>query len=161
MNKPSQIRTVLTNAVLHLKQNPDTLHVFIENGNLFATGVNENLSFEYQYDCVVTVTDFAAHPDLLMVPLLAWAIEHQPELLHNPDKRAGGITFKAELVSHSSCDIEIKLKLTERVKVESTGNGMTATHLPEPKIDTGITWQLYINQELVEWPPTSISLYQD
>ncbi|MGK4474145.1 phage tail protein [Aeromonas molluscorum] len=30
------------------------------------------------------IIDFAGHPDQLVVPLLAWLRQHQPELMTNP-----------------------------------------------------------------------------
>ena len=45
MEKPKQIREVLTRCVPHLKTNPDKLHIFIAPGNVESTGAR-SLSFE-------------------------------------------------------------------------------------------------------------------
>ncbi|MGI2124462.1 phage tail protein [Shewanella baltica] len=156
MNKPAQLRELLSSHVPHLQQNPDCLHVFIENGNIIATGAGQNLSFEYQFNCVLIVTDYAAHADTLIVPILGWLASQQPELLFNPDKRETGFKFKAEIINHTTADIEIVLALTERVKVvRGEGMQLEVTHLPEPVFnDEAIDWTLYTNGIEVPWPPT-------
>jgi hypothetical protein len=73
MEKPKQIREVLTSCVPHLKTNPDKLHIFIAPGNVESTGAS-SLSFEWQYPLTIGVEDFAGHPDQIMVPLLAWLL---------------------------------------------------------------------------------------
>jgi len=152
VNKPNQIRDLLINALPFLGRNPDRLQVYIDQGNLAATTVKENLSFEYQYKCIVLVTDYADHSDTIMVPLLAWLYRNQHELLANPDKRKTGIQFRAELLNNNTADIEITLELTERVKVTQTDEGMKVEHLPEPEINpyAEFEWELFIQGEQVE-----------
>ncbi len=157
MNKPAALRELLSQQVPHLRQNPDCLHIFIENGNIVATGAGQNLSFEYQFNCVLIVTDYADHADTVIVPILGWLYGNQPELLFNPDKREKGFKFKVDLLSHSTADIEITLELTERVKVVLNDNGqLEVTHLPEPIFDdeTSIDWTLYTSGIEVPWPAT-------
>lgn len=152
MDKPNQIREVLTNALPFLNRNPDRLQVYIDQGNLAATTVKGNLSFEYQYKCIVLVTDYADHSDTIMVPLLAWVYRNQHELMANQDKRKNGITFRAELLNNNTADIEITLDLTERVKVTHTPDGMQVEHLPEPDINpyADFEWELFIQGEQVD-----------
>ncbi|MGL4733856.1 MAG: phage tail protein [Enterovibrio sp.] len=153
MNKPASLRKLLISQVPHLKTNPDCLHIFIENGSIVATGVERNLSFEYRFNCIVIVTDYAAHADTLIVPILGWLATQQPELLDNPDRRQDGFKFKADILNHDTADIEMTLALTERVKV-SLGDDqkLKITHLPEP-VDERVDWTLYTNGVEVPWPP--------
>lgn len=148
MNKHGEIRTLLTNAVPTLRQNPESLHIFVENGNINATGAGLNLSFEYRFDLLILITDYAGHADSLIVPLLAWCRDNQPELLMNDDRR-DGFKFKAEQLTHNTADVEITLKLTERVKVyPGEAGGVIIEHLPEPPLigsPDGITWELLMN----------------
>ena len=148
MNKPGQVRELLTQAVPELRRNPESLHLFIENGNVNATGAGLNLSFEYQFDLLILITDYAGHADSLIVPLLAWCRDNQPELLMNDDRR-DGFKFRAEQLTSNTADVEITLKLTERVKVyPGEAGGVNIEHLPEPPLlgaPDGITWELFIN----------------
>ena len=144
MNKPDQVRELLENAVPHLKRNPDSLHIFVEAGSVYATGAGLNLSFEYQFNLVIVATDYPEHADRIIVPLLAWCRTNQPELLMNPDRR-NGFRFRAEQLNHTTCDIEITLQLTERVCVTKVDGGVNVEHLPEPPDyddDPTIDWEL-------------------
>ena len=116
MEKPKQIREVLTRCVPHLKTNPDKLDIFIAPGNVESTGAR-SLSFEWQYPLTIGIEDFAGHPDQIMVPLLAWLRQHQPELMTNDEQRKEGITFEAEYLANDLMDLIITVKLTERVRV--------------------------------------------
>lgn len=156
MEKPKQIREVLTRCVPYLATNPDKLHLFIAPGNVESTGAS-SLSFEWQYPLTIGVEDFAGHPDQIMVPLLAWLRQHQPELMTNDEKRKDGITFEAEYLANDLIDLIITVKLTEGVRVWQNEQGIGWEHLPEPPEDPydGITWELFINGEYQPWPPTN------
>lgn len=155
MNKANEVRELLTTAVPYLQKNPDALHIFIEEGNLEASWVGKNLSFEYQFNLIILVTDYSQHADTLMIPLLAWIAQNQPELLTNPDRRKEGVRFRVDMLNHKTADIEITIQLTERVKVTATEEGLEVIHLPEPQFDPddGIDWTLYIQGVQVTPPP--------
>lgn len=156
MNKPEELRALLLNAVPYLKRNPNDLQIYIDQGKVVATGAGQNLSFEYQCNVIILVTDYADHPDTIIVPLVAWVAEHQPELLTNPDKRQNGIKFRAELISKSKTDIEVTIPITERVKVTAVEGGRTVEHLPEPPFDpySGYQWESFVTGEQMS-PPSN------
>lgn len=153
MIKPSSLRAHLTRALPSLAQNPDKLHVFMDDGHIECGG--GSLSFLYVYTLTLVVTDWAEHADALIVPILAWLSVNQPELLHNHERWADGFTFRAEILNHSCADIEIQLKLSERVGVKNTAGRIDVTHFPEPPLDPYAqveNWQLFIGTEKVaEW----------
>ncbi len=169
MLKPASLRAALTAAVPHLQQNPQALHVFIEAGSLRSTMAG-GLSCEYAYTLSVTLTDYAGHSDALFIPIMAWLRYQQPEMLLNPELMRDGFMFEVDFLGHDKCDIQIKLKLTERVRVTQAlatyphgdpdglhgpGTLATITHLEEPQVDPYQfieRWQLYIGGEKVqEW----------
>lgn len=131
MIKPNSLREALTAAVPDLAQNPEKLHIFVDEGNVVATGA-KTLSFEYQYTLTLIVTDFAGSADAITVPVLAWLRANQPELFFNPDRRANGVRFEADILNHSTVDLAFKLALTERVTVRVADVGYEVTHHPEP-----------------------------
>ncbi|WP_143494893.1 phage tail protein, partial [Pseudomonas sp. B6(2017)] len=113
--------------------NTDRLLIFIDNGKVRCTAA-ASLSFEYSYDLQVILTDFAGHPDSVMVPLLAWLRVNQSELLENLDKSAEGIKFEADLLDKSKVDMSLSLPLTERVVVRTEDMGtVTISHPGEPQ----------------------------
>lgn len=154
MLKPDSLRTHLTAAIPALARNPDKLLVFIDDGNIVST-FTPGLSFEYRYSLKLILTDFSAHPDAVIVPLLTWLRVHQSDLLADVSQR-DRITFRADLLDHGKVDLEIALPLTENVGVHPReGGGQTVEHYPEPQLDPDLTaehWQLYLKGDLIaEW----------
>lgn len=132
MNKPDSLRTAITAAVPDLVKNPERLLVFADEGAIVNTGT-KSLSFEYRYTINLILTDFSGDADAVMVALLAWVKVHQSELLDNFSKQAKGITFEVDHINHKTCDLSIKLDLTEAVKVTTDEDGKhTITHAQEP-----------------------------
>ena len=155
MQKPKQLRRALTDSVPLLQRNPDGLNMFIDGGRIVST-LASSLSFEYQYQLNLVVTDYGDDPDLLIVPLLAWLRENQPDIMATEEKRRTGFTFKVDVLSDTLCDISIDLQLTERVIVKQDAGALHVTHAgenPLPENDAR-PWQLYAGDELVsEWMP--------
>lgn len=138
-----------------LRHSPDRLLVFIDKGKLSCTAA-ASLSWEYGYELQIILTDFAGHPDAVMLPLLAWVRTNQSELLANQDKAAQGIGFEADILDNSKVDLAITLPLTERVVVKRQADGTyQIEHVPEPQYTAyhePATWQVFAGGELLaEW----------
>ena len=133
MNKPDSLRAHLLATIAELKHNPDRMLIFIDNGKVRCTAA-ASLSFEYSFDLQIILTDYAGHPDSVMLPLLGWLSVNQSELLENLDKSAQGIKFEADVLDNSKVDLSIRLPLTERVVVgqDAAGN-TTVKHPGEPQ----------------------------
>ena len=122
------------NALPELRDNPDRLLIFIEQVNLVARP--GGLSFSYSYTLSMVPIDFASHPDTVMVPVLDWVDVNEPSLMQNADRLADGLKFEAEILSTSSWDLRLTIKLTERVSVQKQADGsVSISHLPEQKAD--------------------------
>ncbi|WP_449649136.1 phage tail protein [Rahnella aceris] len=153
MLKPAQLRKALTNAVPVLQTSPDTLRMFVDNGRIVSTLAN-SLSFEYQYQVELLITDFAHDCDLIIVPILAWLREHQPDIMATPDKQQTGYKFKADILNDGSYDIAVYLQLTERVIVKQIDAGLYVEHFPEPPLPEPVERprELYLHGEIVsQW----------
>ncbi|MGD8162479.1 phage tail protein [Pantoea sp. FN0307] len=150
MLKPKQLREALTNSVPLLARNPDCLNMFIDSGRIVST-LASSLSFEYQYQLNLVITDYADDIDLVMVPVLAWLREYQPDIMATEEKRRTGFTFKADVLSDTLCDISIDLQLTERVIVKQDGDALHVNHIGEPPLPENVNrpLQLYVNGELI------------
>lgn len=134
MNKPTALRGHLLAAVPELHKNPDRLLVFIDNGSIRSTAA-PGLSFEYSYTLNVILTDYAGHPDAVAIPLLAWLLVNQPELLTNLEKGKTAIAFEADVLDNSKVDLSLKLPLTERVIVKKQDDGsLQVSHPNEPEL---------------------------
>ncbi|CQD62845.1 P2 phage tail completion R family protein [Yersinia enterocolitica] len=131
MLKPDSLRANIMKAVPYIRNSPDCLHVFIDNGAIIAT-LAPSLSFEYQYTLNLVITDYADNLDLIIVPILHWLRTNQPDIMANPDKRPDGFTFEVDYLDNKMRDISIDLKLTERTIVKEKEGVFTVTHLDEP-----------------------------
>jgi hypothetical protein len=154
MLKPTSLREHLTAAVPFLRQNPDKLLVFIDRGSLAST-LAPGFSFEYRFTLTLILTDYAGHPDAVMVPLLEWLRRHQPDLLANPGNREQ-ISFEADVLANDKLDLEIKVPLTEGVGVHPRpGGGFDVEHYPEPDFGNELRvahWEVYFKGEKIgEW----------
>ncbi|SOE91868.1 P2 phage tail completion protein R (GpR) [Burkholderia sp. D7] len=143
MNKPDSVRAAIVAAYPALASEPEKLTVFIDNGSIAATGT-VSASFEYRYQLHILVLDFAGDADLIMIALIEWARANQPDLVTNADQRASGITFEADILNNATCDLSIKMQLTESVVVRTNAVGeRTIEHVDDSlEIDwTAQPWQ--------------------
>ncbi|OAE17632.1 phage tail protein [Pseudomonas brenneri] len=137
MNKPESLRAHLLATVAEFKHNPDRLLIFIDNGKIRCTSA-ESLSFEYSFDLQIILTEFAGHPDSVMLPLLGWLSVNQNELLDNLNKVKDGIAFEADILDKGAVDLSITLPLTEKVIVGKDDQGNTTVKHPnEPQCVAG------------------------
>lgn len=120
MRKPDSLRQWLLRSVHQLRGQDERLHLWIEEGRIICVE-GKSLSYQYRYDLILTLEDFGAEADKLIVPLLAWLSENQPELLRDQD--SPGIPIIHDILSNKSTDIEIKLPLSEKVIVTHTPEG--------------------------------------
>lgn len=132
MNKATSLRRALTVAVPSLAIDPDKLLVFIDAGNIIGTGA-VSLSFDYAYTLNVIIEDFAGDADTVFVAVMAWVRRNQSDLLTNDDLRKSGISFETDQLTQTTCDLSIKLRLTESVVVGTNDAGeQTIEHVDEP-----------------------------
>lgn len=150
MLKPDSLRKALTESVPVLSKNPEMLRLFIDNGKINST-LAASLSFEKQYTLNVVVTDFTDDFDLLLVPVLAWLREQQPDIMASEEGRKKGFTWYADINTDNSFDVSISLLLTERTIVKQVEKALHVENIPEPAPPEPVTRpvELYINGEMV------------
>jgi len=155
MYKPDSLKKHLISAIADLRQNPDKLHIFIDEGGALGTGT-ASLSFRYEYALNLIITDFVAPFDALFVPLIAWLKVNQAEIFANDELRKKAIRFEVDMNNHESRDISITLLLTEAVAVNPLDAGrLDVTHVREPELTPPFDdpfWTLYEGDNLLaEW----------
>ncbi|MEB7556413.1 phage tail protein [Kluyvera cryocrescens] len=150
MLKPDSLRKALTDAVPVLRTSPDMLRLYVDNGQIAST-LATSLSFEKRYTLNVVVTDFTGELDLLLVPVLAWLREHQPDIMTTDEGRKKGFTWIADINNDSSSDISISLMLTERTLVKQVDAALHINNIPEPPPPEPVTRpvELWMRDELV------------
>lgn len=99
----------------------------------------EDLSFRKEYVATLIFTEFSRDVDLLIVLLLSWLKENQPEVVGKK------ITFEADILNSKSVDLEIKIPMQETVGI-TTEAGRKVLHIcPEQSVSTDYiddTWTL-------------------
>jgi hypothetical protein len=123
LKKPESLRQTLQMFVPALAADPSRLSIFVDKGRI-AAGAG-SLSLEYRYTANIVVQDYAGDIDDLMVPILAWIAQHQPELLQRTDQEP--FRFESELLDAETADVSIFIDLDEAVRVSAKeGGGFTA-----------------------------------
>jgi hypothetical protein len=133
MYKPTSLRAHLLQMVPGLQA--EALHTFIDAGHIEATA-STSLSYVYHYSLQTIITDYAGQSDAVILPVLVWLRTHQPELFLSPALMADAFKFEADILSHTTYDFGITLKLSERVSVKTEGGTATVQHHREPALDT-------------------------
>lgn len=116
MKKLSSIKDRLCQKIPYLKENPEKLYLFVDDGSIIAT-YEPSLSYEYSYSLNIIIEEFPDDQNIIFAVVMEWLKEYQPDILANPDKRDTGIRFEADILNSQSANISIDLKLTERVIV--------------------------------------------
>ncbi|WP_269934797.1 phage tail protein [Serratia liquefaciens] len=146
MKKAELLRDALIASNQWCKANPDQFTVWVEKGHIEIQATGES-SFMYLYPIQVLAMDFPGQLDDLMLPLLSWVWENQPDLLMNPDSNKK-IEFDADIVSDDSADILLKVPVWERVMVTIENGKPVTKHLAEskPRFGGG-DWQMVFDPE--------------
>lgn len=155
MKKPDNLRDLLLRAVPSIGAAPEALSMFVDRGRV-AARAGASLSFEYRYTLNIVVQDYSGDRDAVIVPVLAWIAQYQPDLL---EQAAGEpFSFEAELLDATLTDLSMTLELTERVIVEPIdGGGYRILHIDDASADfdrfeglCGVKlWQLFLRDELI------------
>ncbi len=128
MKKPDGLRRLLLATAL--KGQAEKLATFIDRGHVTCRRAG-GLAFEYGYTLNIVVQGYTGSVDDLMIPILAWVAEQQPDLLDREPYQP--FTFESELLDANTADVSIDLELTERVLVTRTGqSSFESRHLDEP-----------------------------
>ena len=152
MNKPDSLRRLLLRAIPQLRDNPEALLLFVDQGRVGARA-GAGLSFECRYALNIVLTAFSGDQNAIFVPLLAWILEQQPDLMNRPDSEP--FTFESEILDGDTSDISITLQLSELVRVTATDAGYQVEDVPEsgnPDRFPGVCahlLKLYANDDLV------------
>ncbi|WP_413493156.1 phage tail protein [Morganella psychrotolerans] len=132
MKKLNSIKDTLLKKIPYLGKNPEKLYLFVDDGGIFATN-EPSLSYEYIYSLNIILEAFPGDQNVVFAVVVEWVKQHQPDILANPDKRANGIRFEADILNSQSANISIDLKLTERVIVSVQEGKYHVEAVPEPE----------------------------
>ena len=147
MKKPNQIRKTLEESNPFFVQNPDSLQLYTDGGQVICTGA-KSLSYEYRYMLNIIVTGYADDIARIIVPVLAYLRVNQPELFENPQRRENAFKFITDYNNNDTLDLSIEIQLTERVVQKTTADGdAILQYEPEPTWDDPERIRVYLETE--------------
>lgn len=129
MDKLTSLKQHLIDRVPGLKDHPGDLHVFADEGAIIGD-FSSTLSFSYQWQTTLIITDYHGHPDHLFLNLILWLQQNQRDLKQND------INFIIDPLDSDRFDIRCTFPTDQRVivSVDNDGNYNTE-HPPEPTPD--------------------------
>ena len=134
MEKPALLRAEIEKHLPEIKNNPENLTLFVQNGRV--SGNKHTLGHEVRYTLALMIDGYTGDTDILNAVILNWARRHQPDLLapgHVPDN---AYRLEADILDNRSCDLLIELALSERITVTADNNGqVTVRHQKPPTED--------------------------
>ncbi len=136
MNKPKSLRQALIAALPELRNEPERLKLWIENGAVRARGTASH-GFALQYPLSVLIEEAKTDIAIIALAICRWLRVNQPDLLApNGDSFA----FESDILDLKTADILFTINLTENITVVPNEDGSRAvTYLqePEPLFDDG------------------------
>ncbi len=139
VKKLTSLRGYLGSKVPFLKDNPENLYLFVENGRVIST-LEETPSFEYEYTANIIIEHYSGDQNVLIAVVNDWLRKNQSDISANPSKRQQDFKFEAVILDNTTAHISIELNLTERVLAIDKDGKYVIEAIPEP-VDPFDEWQ--------------------
>lgn len=130
MQKPASLRAALTAAIPEIRDQPDRLVIWVEDGAVRARQT-ETHGFAFDYPLSVLLREVSTDIAIVALAINRWLRRHQPNLL------AGGAgdsyKFETDVLDNKTADILFTIDLCENVAVEPQPDGSwSIDYLVEP-----------------------------
>lgn len=130
MHKPASLRAALTAAIPELRNEPDRLAIWVEDGKVRARQTEAH-GFAFEYPLSVLLKEVATDIAIIAHAIVRWLRVAQPDLL-----AAGGgdsFGFETDILDNGTADIVFTLQLTEAVAITPNEDGSWGIdYLAEP-----------------------------
>lgn len=111
MKKPGLLRAAIAALLPDMARDPDRLAMWVERGNVRATG-NAQRGFSWEYDLIVVAENYTADPAQLFFVVVDWLRVQQPDLLQ---ANSPGFPFEVDVIDARTVDVRMTLPLREVV----------------------------------------------
>lgn len=130
MQKPVSLRAALTAAIPELRNEPDRLAIWVEDGQVRARQTAGH-GFAFEYPLSVLLKEVATDIAIIAHAIVRWLRVAQPDLLAAGAGNSFG--FETDILDNGTADIVFTLQLTEAVAIAANEDGSWAIdYLPEP-----------------------------
>lgn len=127
MKKPGLLREAISVLLPETARDPDRLAMWVERGNVRATG-NRQRGFSWEYDLIVVAENFAGDPAVLFFTVTDWLRYQQPDLLA---ANGPGFPFEVDVIDDKTVDVKMTLPLREVVTAENVDGEWRMTVVDE------------------------------
>ncbi|MBA4079646.1 MAG: phage tail protein [Novosphingobium sp.] len=129
MSKSKSLRAALTAAIPELRNEPDRLKLWIENGAVRARGTASH-GFALQYPLSVLIMEAKTDIAIIALAITRWLRVNQPDLLA---PNGNSFAFESDILDVNTADILFTIDLTENIAVAPQQDGSwQVTYLDEP-----------------------------
>lgn len=130
MQKPKSLRAALTAAIPEIRDQPDRLAIWVEDGAV-RSRQTETHGFAFEYPLSVLLREVSTDIAVIALAINRWLRRHQPSLL------AGGsgdsYKFETDVLDNATADILFTIDLCENVAVTPQQDGSwSVDYLVEP-----------------------------
>lgn len=127
MKKPALLREAIVAMIPEMARDPDRLAMWVEKGNLRATGNREH-GFAWEYDLIVVAENYTAEPAVMFFAVTEWLRIQQPSLLV---ANGPGFPFEVDVIDAQTVDLRITLPLVEVVTAAQVDGAWQLTVVDE------------------------------
>jgi hypothetical protein len=129
MNKAKSLRTALEAALPELRNEPERLKLWVENGAVRARGTASH-GFALQYPLSVLIEQAKTDIAIIALAITRWLRVHQPDLLA---PNGDSFRFETDILDLTTADILFTIDLTENIAVAPQPDGSwQVQYLAEP-----------------------------
>ncbi|MYL96439.1 phage tail protein [Novosphingobium sp. FGD1] len=127
MKKPGLLRAAIAALLPDMARDPDRLAMWVERGNVRATG-NAQRGFSWEYDLIVVAENYTGDPAQLFFVVVDWLRVQQPDLLQ---ANSPGFPFEVDVIDARTVDVRMTLPLREVVTAALVGGEWQLTVVAE------------------------------
>lgn len=130
MQKPASLRKALTAALPELRNEPDRLSLWVEDGSV-RTRQTAAQGFAFEYPLSVLLREVKTDIAIAVHAINRWLRIHQPDLM--AAHQAASYKFETDILDEGSADILFTLQLTEAVAIaDAEGGAWSIEYQAEP-----------------------------
>lgn len=136
MSKAKSLRAALTAAIPELRNEPNRLKLWIENGAVRARGTASH-GFALQYPLSVLIEEAKTDIAIIALAITRWLRVNQPDLLA---PNGDSFQFESDILDVTTADILFTINITENISVDPQPDGsweVTYLEEPDPLFDDG------------------------
>lgn len=130
MRKPASLRSALTAALPEVRNEPDRLMLWVEDGAVRARQTG-SLGFAFAYPLSVLLREVTTDIAVIALAVVRWLQVEQPDLLAAGP--GNSFTFESDILDNGSADVLLRIQLVEAVAVDPRDDGgFDVTYCAEP-----------------------------